>query len=98
MHLNRSTDGDRILKFRLPAETSAAGGFFIADGRGQIIPAAVAETKRQADASQVYIAMRVARQQAMPDGVYFLFERAGSPPAAPVSEEALVASKRVLKN
>ena len=98
VHLNRSTDGDRILEFRLPAETSAAGGFFIADGRGQIIPAAVAETKRQADASQVYIAMRVARQQAMPVGVYFLFERAGSPPAAPVSEEALVASKRVLKN
>lgn len=88
--------GDRILEFTLPTAGPDGKRYFLADTNGRILSANIEKKDRSFDGSYDSVSLRVSKNQAMPDGIYFLYTDDSFAP--PVSDEKLFASPHLLKN
>ncbi|BBO88675.1 hypothetical protein [Desulfosarcina ovata] len=88
--------GDRHLTFRLPAADSGGRHYSIADTHGSLIAATLEKSDPSADGRTATLTVRVAGEETMPDGVYFLFRDDAPLPAG--TARTVSATPRRLEN
>jgi hypothetical protein len=89
-------DGDRILEFTLPTGGPDSKRYFLADTNGRILSANIEKKDRSFDESFDSVTLRVDKNQAMPEGIYFLYT--DNSPALPDSDRRVFAGTRLLEN
>jgi hypothetical protein len=88
--------GDRILEFTLPTGGPDGKRYFLADTNGRILSANIEKKDRSFDGSYDSVTLRVDKNQAMPDGIYFLFADNSFGPTE--KDQRVFAGTRLLKN
>jgi hypothetical protein len=90
--------GDARLMFTRPLAETRQSSYIISDAEGQVIPNMMSKETRPSDAYNMSVILRVSKQHAMADGLYFLYRHA-KPSNPPFSKNHTVfADTRVLRN
>jgi hypothetical protein len=84
VHLNPSHPGvgggDLLLDLSLPSEAVENGPYLILDVQGHRIPATLTQKKAATKGPRTAVTLKVAADQAMPDGIYHLYQTGGEEP------------------
>jgi hypothetical protein len=88
--------GDRILEFTLPVGGPDSNRYFLADTNGRILSAKIEKIERSFKGLYDSVTLRVDKNLAMTDGIYFLYMHNTFAP--PFTDKRVFAGTRLLKN